>query len=492
MSEPTKSDVKTAGWNFDNSYSRLPSSFFVRVSPVPVAAPRLVILNRNLAGTLGLNVDALRAPEGVEVLAGNRTPPGADPLAQAYAGHQFGHFTMLGDGRAILLGEQLTPPGERYDIQLKGSGQTPFSRAGDGRAPLGAMLREHIISEAMFALGIPTSRSLAVVATGEPVYRETVLPGAILTRVAASHLRVGTCEYVAARGDREELQQLADYCISRHYPSLASVADPYPALLGAIIIRQAELLVQWQLVGFIHGVMNTDNTALSGETIDYGPCAFMDAYDPATVFSSIDLHGRYSYANQPPIAQWNLARLAESLLPLIAPDTDRALAIAQEKIASFTTHFRQLQLTGWREKLGLFNAEAGDETLIEDLLAGMQRLRADFTNTFRAFADGANRSDPLFEDDDMIRWQSRWQARLGRQPQSLAEAGKLMRSRNPAVIPRNHRVEEALTAAGQEDYQPLQRLLSVLARPYDDTPEQTLYRSPAPPSDQPYRTFCGT
>ena len=492
MSEPTNSGVKTAGWNFDNSYSRLPSSFFVRVSPVPVAAPRLVIVNRNLAATLGLNADALRAPEGVEVLAGNRTPPGSDPLAQAYAGHQFGHFTMLGDGRAILLGEQRTPSGEHYDIQLKGSGQTPFSRAGDGRAPLGAMLREHIISEAMFALGIPTSRSLAVVATGEPVYRETVLPGAILTRVAASHLRVGTFEYVAARGDREELQQLADYCISRHYPALASVADPYPALLEAIIIRQAELLVQWQLVGFIHGVMNTDNTALSGETIDYGPCAFMDAYDPATVFSSIDLHGRYSYANQPPIAQWNLARLAESLLPLIAPDPDRALAIAQEKIASFTTHFRQLQLTGWREKLGLFNEESGDETLIEELLAGMQRLQADFTNTFRAFADGANRSDPLFEDDDMIRWQSRWQARLGRQPQSLAEAGKLMRSRNPAVIPRNHRVEEALTAAGQEDYQPLHRLLKVLARPYEDTTEQSLYRSPAPPSDQPYRTFCGT
>ncbi|MEJ2520982.1 MAG: YdiU family protein [Desulfuromonadales bacterium] len=492
MSEPTNSAVKNAGWNFDNSYSRLPSSFFVRVSPVPVAAPRLVILNRNLAGRLGMNVDALCAPEGIEVLAGTRTPPGSDPLAQAYAGHQFGHFTMLGDGRAILLGEQLTPSGERYDIQLKGSGQTPFSRAGDGRAPLGPMLREHIISEAMFALGIPTSRSLAVVATGEPVYRETVLPGGILTRVASSHLRVGTFEYVAARGDREELQLLADYCISRHYPALASVADPYPALLEAIIIGQAELLVQWQLVGFIHGVMNTDNTTLSGETIDYGPCAFMDAYDPATVFSSIDHHGRYAYANQPPIAQWNLARLAESMLPLIAPDPDRALAIAQEKIAAFTTHFRQLQLTGWREKLGLFNEEAGDETLIEELLAGMQRLRADFTNTFRALADGASKPDPLFEDDDMTRWQARWQARLERQPQSLTEAGQLMRSRNPAVIPRNHRVEEALAAAGQEDYQPLERLLSVLAKPYDDTPEQTFYRSPAPPSDQPYRTFCGT
>jgi uncharacterized protein YdiU (UPF0061 family) len=492
MTEQTNSGVNAAGWNFDNSYARLPSSFFVRLSPVPVATPRLVILNRNLTGTLGLNDDALRSPEGVEMLAGNRLPPGSDPLAQAYAGHQFGHFTMLGDGRAILLGEQLTPRGERYDIQLKGSGQTPYSRSGDGRAPLGAMLREYLISEAMYALGIPTSRSLAVVTTGEPVYRETVLPGAILTRVAASHLRVGTFEYVAARGGREELQLLADYCISRHYPALESAANPYPALLEEIIIRQAALLVQWQLVGFIHGVMNTDNTALSGETIDYGPCAFMDAYDPATVFSSIDLHGRYAYANQPPIAQWNLARLAESLLPLIDPDPDRALAVAREKIAAFTTHFRHLQLTGWREKLGLFNAEAGDETLIEELLAGMQRLRADFTNTFRALADGASRPDPLFEDEDMVRWQSRWQARLGRQPQSLTEAEELMRSRNPAVIPRNHRVEEALAAAGQDDYQPLQRLLSVLAKPYDDTPEQTPYRSPAPPSDQAYRTFCGT
>jgi uncharacterized protein YdiU (UPF0061 family) len=492
MTEQTNSGVKAAGWNFDNSYSRLPPSFFVRLSPVPVATPRLVILNRNLAETLGLNDDALRSPEGVEMLAGNRLPPGSDPLAQAYAGHQFGHFTMLGDGRAILLGEQLTPRGERYDIQLKGSGQTPFSRAGDGRAPLGAMLREYLISEAMYALGIPTSRSLAVVTTGEPVYRETVLPGAILTRVAASHLRVGTFEYVAARGGREELQLLADYCMSRHYPALESAANPYPALLEEIIIRQAALLVQWQLVGFIHGVMNTDNTALSGETIDYGPCAFMDAYDPATVFSSIDLHGRYAYANQPPIAQWNLARLAESLLPLLDPDPDLALAVAREKIAAFPEHFRHLQLTGWREKLGLFNAETGDETLIEELLAGMQRLRADFTNTCRALADGVNRPDPLFEDADMVRWQARWQARLGRQAQSLATAGKLMRSRNPAVIPRNHRVEEALAAAGQDDYQPLQRLLSVLARPYEDTPEQTPYRSPAPPSDQAYRTFCGT
>ena len=492
MSELTKTDVKAVGWNFDNSYSRLPSSFFVRINPVPVASPQLIILNRNLAETLGLNIDALLAPEGVEVLAGNRTPQGSDPLAQAYAGHQFGHFTMLGDGRAILLGEHLTPYGERYDIQLKGSGQTPFSRAGDGRAPFGAMLREHIISEAMIALGIPTSRSLAVVATGESVYRETVLPGAILTRVATSHLRVGTFEYVAARGDREELQLLADYCISRHYPELDSVTAPYPSLLEAIIIRQAKLLVQWQLVGFIHGVMNTDNTAISGETIDYGPCAFMDAYDPSTVFSSIDLRGRYSYANQPPIAQWNLARLAESLLPLIDPDPDRALAIAQEKIASFTTHFRKLQLTGLREKLGLFNEESGDEALIEELLTGMQRLRADFTNTFRAFADGASRLDPLFEDDDMIRWQARWQARLERQQQPLTEAVQLMRSRNPAVIPRNHRVEEALAAAVQEDYQPLQRLLSVLERPYEDTPEKAFYRSPAPPTDQPYRTFCGT
>lgn len=486
-----------AGWHLDNSYASLPETLHTRMKPTPVQAPALVILNEPLAVELGLNAEALRGAEAVDELAGNRVPEGAAPLAQAYAGHQFGHFNRLGDGRALLLGEQLTPDGERYDIQLKGSGPTPYSRSGDGRAALGPMLREYIISEAMHALGIPTTRSLAVVETGEPTYRETVLPGAILTRVAASHIRVGTFQYAAQWGSAEDLQALADYTIDRHYPEIAETEhDRYLALLRSVIERQGKLIAQWQLVGFIHGVMNTDNMTLSGETIDYGPCAFMDAYDPATVFSSIDTQGRYAYGNQPAIGGWNLARLAESLLPLLHEDEEEAIRLAEEALAGYAKAFSARWLGGMRAKLGLFGEEEADETLIEELLKLMEKYGADYTNTFRALtADAAGAAcggELLFETPEFADWRERWEARLGRQPQSADERRATMRANNPAVVPRNHKVEEALAAAGQGDLSVLERLLGVLARPYaHDASVDESYANPER-SGRPYRTFCGT
>ncbi|MEX2414808.1 MAG: YdiU family protein, partial [Paenibacillaceae bacterium] len=372
------------GWNLDNSYARLPKLFFTSLNPTPVRSPKLIVLNYPLATSLGLNVQDLQSKDGVTVLAGNQIPEGVLPLAQAYAGHQFGHFTMLGDGRALLIGEQITPLGERFDIQLKGSGETPYSRRGDGRAALGPMLREYIISEAMHALGIATTRSLAVVTTGESVIRETDLPGAILTRVAASHLRVGTFQYASKWGTVEDLRALADYTLQRHFPEVDADENRYILLLQEVIKRQAVLIAKWQLVGFIHGVMNTDNMALSGETIDYGPCAFMDAYDPGTVFSSIDIHGRYAYGNQPNIAAWNLARFAEALLPLLHDNEEQAVKLAEDAISDFTELYHRNWLAGMRSKLGIFNEELQDESLIEDLLSMMQKYRADYTNTFRA------------------------------------------------------------------------------------------------------------
>lgn len=485
--------VNTTGWNFDNSYARLPERLFSRQKPTPVHSPELVIFNEPLAASLGLNAEALRSEEGAEVFAGNRIPEGAEPLAQAYAGHQFGHFTMLGDGRALLLGEQITPSGERFDIQLKGSGMTPYSRGGDGRAALGPMLRECIISEAMHALGIPTTRSLAVVTTGETILRETELPGAILARVAASHIRVGTFQYVSRWGTVQDLQALADYTLQRHFPVGDAVPNRYLFLLQEVIKRQAELIAQWQLVGFIHGVMNTDNMALSGETIDYGPCAFMDTYDPATVFSSIDTQGRYAYGNQPYIAAWNLARFAEALLPLLHEDEDEAVKLAQDEISAFTGQFRRNWLAGMRAKLGLFNEEPEDQALIEDLLGMMQKNGADYTNTFRALTFGKLEDTGLSCSADFDPWHERWQARLGRQQESEDSSRQLMRSSNPAVIPRNHRVEEALEAAVEEgDYSVMERLLDVLSDPYKHSPEQAEYAAPPAPSPHPYRTFCGT
>ena len=481
------------GWNFDNSYSRLPESFFSRVAPNPVRAPKLIILNRPLAASLGLDAEALNSDDGVAVLAGNKIPEGALPLAQAYAGHQFGHFTMLGDGRALLLGEQITPLGERLDIQLKGSGRTPYSRQGDGRAALGPMLREYIISEAMHALGIATTRSLAVVTTGESVIRETELPGAILTRVAASHLRVGTFQYISKWGSEEDLRALADYTLRRHFPEVDDDANRYLVLLHEVIKRQAKLIAKWQLVGFIHGVMNTDNMALSGETIDYGPCAFMDAYDPATVFSSIDIHGRYAFGNQPHIAAWNLARFAETLLPLLHVDEAQAVELAEDAISDFIELYRRNWLAGMRAKLGIFNEEPEDESLIEDLLELMQKHRADYTNTFRALTFDKPEDTGMLVTAGFARWQELWQARLGRQQELKASSQQLMRSSNPALIPRNHRVEDALEAAvNHGDYSVMERLLVVLSNPYAHSPEQIEYSALPAPATRPYRTFCGT
>jgi uncharacterized protein YdiU (UPF0061 family) len=482
-----------AGWRLEHTYTQLPALFYAEAAPTRVAAPRLVALNRPLAAMLGLDADALAGSDGAAIFAGNALPDGARPIAQAYAGHQFGHFTALGDGRAILLGEQITPTGERFDIQLKGSGQTQYSRRGDGRAALGPMLREYVISEAMHALGIPTTRSLAVAMTGERVFREAVRDGAVLTRVAASHIRVGTMEWAAAHRDPLALRALADYTAARHYPELTDAPEPYTALFDAIVERQANLIARWQLVGFIHGVMNTDNMALSGETIDYGPCAFMDAYDPATVFSSIDEGGRYAYGNQPPIAQWNLARLAEAMLPLFGDDRERAVERATASLERFAERFEQHWLSGMRAKLGLFTNEPDDAALVTDLLAWMQRSAADFTNTFRTLSDVAG-VDAIENGDPAFRaWSSRWQSRRARQPQSPVDAEALMRRHNPAFIPRNHKVEEALEAATEaHDFSMMERLMDVLGRPYDYAADRPDFSAPAQKSAARYLTYCGT
>jgi serine/tyrosine/threonine adenylyltransferase len=493
MQSDTCSTPTSLGWNFDNTYASLPEFLYTRLNPVPVAAPRMVVFNRNLADALNLNTNALDGEVGAAIFAGNRIPAGAEPIAQAYAGHQFGHFTMLGDGRAILLGEHLTPNGARFDIQLKGSGQTPFSRRGDGRAALGPMLREYIISEAMHYLGIPTTRSLAVVTTGESVLRETRLRGAILTRVASSHIRVGTFEYLASQNNWEGVRLLVDYTIRRHFPDLIGIENPYLRLLHAVLERQASLVAKWLHVGFIHGVMNTDNMSLCGESIDYGPCAFMDIYDPDTVFSSIDHGGRYAYGNQPLVAQWNLARFAETLLPLFAEEHEQAMALAKETVASFPEVFRRFWLSGMRTKLGLTTEEVNDTLLIEDLLSCMHEKRADYTNTLRDLALATPPDEPFFLDPAFLQWHGRWQARLSRQPEAPGEIRALMLAVNPAVIPRNHRVEEALQAADQDgDLSKLERLVEVISRPYDDLPEQSDYRTPPEPSNRAYKTFCGT
>ncbi len=494
MSTAESASQPQTGWNFDNSYLKLPDIFYQRLPPVTVRAPQLVLFNHILAEQLGLKSNDLNTPHGAEIFAGNQLPPGADPIAQAYAGHQFGGFTMLGDGRAILLGEQITPVGARVDIQLKGSGQTPFSRRGDGRAALGPMLREYLISESMHALGIPTNRSLAVVTTGESVRRESLLPGAVLTRVAASHLRVGTFEYAAWRGTSEDVKILADYAIQRHYPAVAWQDNPYHALLETVTERQADLVAQWLLVGFIHGVMNTDNVSIAGETIDYGPCAFMDSYNPATVFSSIDHRGRYAYANQPPIAQWNLTRFAEALLPLLAAQQETAIALAQQALDQFEDKFRRSWLKGMRGKLGLLDEHEYDVALIDDLLNIMQRLHADYTNSFRDLALKPLPDSSLFRDEGFRSWHKRWQKRIEQPDRPFSAIKKVMDRHNPAVIPRNYRVEEALAAAEKDgNLQPLEHLLRVLANPYADLADADIqYRKPPPPSQRVYRTFCGT
>jgi uncharacterized protein YdiU (UPF0061 family) len=490
----------TVHFPFEHTYAALPANFFARVAPTPVAAPRLIKLNRALAVDLGLDPDLLSTPEGAEILAGKRVPDGADPIAMAYAGHQFGHFVpQLGDGRAILLGEVIDKDGVRRDIQLKGSGPTPFSRRGDGRAALGPVLREYIISEAMFKLGIPTTRSLAAVMSGENVMRETVLPGAVLTRIAASHIRVGTFQFFAARGDTDGVRRLADHVIGRHYPDLAHADRPYHALLDAVIARQAELVARWLLIGFIHGVMNTDNTSISGETIDYGPCAFMDEYNPATVFSSIDEMGRYAFANQPRIALWNLTRLAECLLPMFSDDKDKAIEQAQFALGAFAEKFTAAYQTGLRQKIGLFTTRDGDEALAQDLLDAMTKNQADFTLTFRRLGEVAldpADSEPvreLFIDPTAFDpWMARWRQRIAEEPQSASERHSAMCLVNPAFIPRNHRVEAVIQAAVRDDFAPFEELLTVLSKPYDDQPEFAAYTDPPEPDQRVHQTFCGT
>jgi uncharacterized protein YdiU (UPF0061 family) len=491
----------TVHFPFQNTYADLPANFFARVAPTPVASPRLIKLNRPLAVHLGLDPDRLSSSEGTEILAGKRVPDGADPIAMAYAGHQFGHFVpQLGDGRAILLGEVIDADGIRRDIQLKGSGPTPFSRRGDGRAALGPVLREYIVSEAMATLGVPTTRSLAAVVTGESVMRETALPGAVLTRVASSHIRVGTFQYFAARGDTEGVRRLADHVIGRHYPDLADAERPYHALLEGVIARQAELVARWLLVGFIHGVMNTDNTSISGETIDYGPCAFMDHYDPAMVFSSIDELGRYAYANQPRIALWNLTRLAECLLPLLGDQQDKAIEEAQSALGNFVEAFDAAYQAGLRQKLGLFTARKDDRALAQDLLDAMAKNRADFTLTFRRLSDAVRAPaddrqvrelfvDPTAYDE----WAERWRQRLSEEPQVPAARQTAMRSVNPAFIPRNHQIEAVIEAAvSGDDFAPFEELLTVLSKPYEDQPAFARYAEAPEPHQRVLQTFCGT
>ena len=483
--------MSATGLVFDNTYARLPEVFFSRTPPAAPPAPDLVIFNRGLARELGLDPALHEEAQLARWFSGAEAPAGVEPLSQAYAGHQFGGFAMLGDGRASLLGEVVTPDGRRFDIQLKGSGRTPYSRGGDGKAALAPMLREFLISEAMHALGIPTTRSLAVTLTGDRVARDRLLPGAVLARVAASHLRVGTFQYAAALGDRDALKALVDYAIARHAPEAAAAERPALALFDATMERQIALIAEWMRVGFIHGVMNTDNMAISGETIDYGPCAFMDAYDPRTVYSSIDHAGRYAFANQPRIAAWNLARLAEALLPLFAEDTAAAVQIAQTRIDAFESRFHEVWLAMMRRKLGLLTTDDGDAALADDLLAWMQAARADYTNTFRALADGETQGAP-FDDGAARHWLQRWRSRREREGRDV-EAASVMRSANPVIVPRNHLVEAALEAAQERgDLEPLNALLNALARPYDPSPDAQIYRAPPLPHERIAATFCGT
>ncbi|MBD9371460.1 YdiU family protein [Rhizobium sp. ARZ01] len=490
---------------FDNSYARLPANFFTRIEPTPVTAPRLIKFNRPLAVEMGLDADALER-DGAAIFSGNRLLPGSEPIAMAYAGHQFGQFVpQLGDGRAILLGEVVRPDGERRDIQLKGSGQTPWSRRGDGRAALGPVLREYIVSEAMHALGIPTTRALAAVTTGQPVYRETILPGAIFTRVAASHIRVGTFQYFAARGDTDSIRVLADHVIGRHYPELAGTDGRHLKLVDAVAERQARLIARWLGVGFIHGVMNTDNMAVSGETIDFGPCAFMDVYDPRTVFSSIDQMGRYAYGNQPLIGQWNIARFAETLLPLIHETPDEAVDLANDAVTRFMERFQEHWKTVIRAKLGLSEHEEDEDTdLIRAFLALLHAQKADFTLAFRRLSDaaadegadeGADAAFAALLDDPLAAapWLIRWRARALRDNRSPGERAAAMRSVNPAFIPRNHKVEEALAAATEDgDFSLFEALNGVLSRPYEDQPAFAAYATPPKPGEEVLQTFCGT
>ena len=482
--------MSVSGFPLENTYTKLPGVFFSKLSPTPVSQPELVIFNDELADDIGLDLSGMDAEERTKLLSGNLVPEGIEPFAQAYAGHQFGNFTMLGDGRAIILGEHLTPSGQRLDLQFKGSGRTPYSRGGDGRAALGPMLREYVVSEAMHALGIPTTRSLAVVTTGEKVYRENELTGAILTRIAGSHIRVGTFEYASLHEDKTVTQALLDYLVDRHFPEIKDKENQPLALLEAAIEQQADLITHWMRVGFIHGVMNTDNMALSGETIDYGPCAFMDVFAPDTVFSSIDRKGRYAYANQPFIAQWNLARLAESLLPLMHDEREDAIGMAEDSLNGFEQVYKGKWLAMMGSKLGLTKAKKEEESLVTDLLDWMHENGADYTNTFRDLSQKELPNKELYATENFQAWQTRWQARL--MEEDLESSLALRKSVNPAVIPRNHKVEEALQAGEAGDLEPFRKLLQALENPYEDGDHLTPYQSPPKPEEKVLQTFCGT
>ena len=486
------SHIDKIGWHFDNTYSRLPKVMSSQLTPIPVENPKLTIFNHGFSKELGLDFSSLNNNQIASIFSGNLLPKESKCIAQAYAGHQFGYFTMLGDGRAILIGEHLSKNNKRFDIQFKGSGKTPYSRNGDGRAALGPMLREYIVSEAMHSLGIPTTRSLAVVKTGENVIRETPLPGAILTRVAASHIRVGTFQYVTATEDEKNLKTLFDYTIDRHYPKIKDSKTPAIDLLKIVMEKQIKLVVDWMRVGFIHGVMNTDNMTISGETIDYGPCAFMDAYDPETVFSSIDHNGRYAYFNQPGITKWNLARFAETLLPLIDKNKDKAIKIVTEIINNFGEIYKKNWLEMMKKKLGLIGEKDNNEKLINDLLSLLHEQKADYTNTFCSLMNEDVQNDKIFNNKEFIDWHQKWKECLAKNNNSTEESLKLMRSVNPIVIPRNHKVEEVLEAANKDDLNPFHDFLKVLEKPYENQIKNNNYQSPAPPSEKKYQTFCGT
>ena len=478
-------------WNFDNTYFNLSDSFKENINPIPVKNPELILLNKELATSLNLDFSKVSNNELSNIFSGNLLPEGSNSIAQAYAGHQFGHFTMLGDGRAVLIGEHVSRLNKRYDVQLKGSGKTAFSRNGDGRAALGPMLREYIISESINFLNIPTTRSLAVVKTGEEVVREKKYPGAILTRIASSHIRVGTFQYILARQKKSELEILQNYVIKRHYPHIQNSKNKSLKLLEIILDKQIDLVVNWMRVGFIHGVMNTDNMSISGETIDYGPCAFMDAYDPKTVFSSIDQLGRYAYCNQPMITKWNLSRLAECLIPLINENQDEAINLATEIINTFDKKYEKKWLKMMREKLGLFGEEANDKFLILDLLTWMNQKKVDFTNTFRHLMNYKVQSENNFEDNDFLNWKKRWKERILNNNKQLEKSIELMKRTNPVVIPRNHKVEEALIEANQNNLKPFKKLLKVLKDPYNNQNDISDFQAPSNTGVK-YQTFCGT
>ena len=480
----------TIGWHFDNTYSKLSNTFKENIKPTPVHDPELVILNEELASTLNLDFSKTDKKKLAEIFSGNSIPEETNTIAQAYAGHQFGHFTMLGDGRAVLLGEHLVNNDNRFDIQFKGSGRTSFSRGGDGRAALGPMLREYIISEAIHSLNIPTTRSLAVVKTGEKVVRENLLQGAILTRVASSHLRVGTFQYIAATQNIENLNTLVDYTINRHYPEIKTSNSKALDLLNLVMEKQCQLVINWMRVGFIHGVMNTDNMAISGETIDYGPCAFMDHYDPKTVFSSIDKFGRYAFSNQPPITKWNLARFAECLIPLIDKNEDTAIKLATDLIDNFQNIYEDKWLNMMRDKLGLFGEDKNDKKLINGLFNWMEKNKADYTNTFCNLMD--INSDEIYKNNDFIDWKNEWKKRSALNNPTKEKQSKLMKSNNPIIIPRNHKVEEALAEADKGSLDKMKKLLAILKNPYDNQNNIEEYQTAAPLSKDKYQTFCGT